>query len=137
MHLPARLTAPLLALVLAGCSAGTDVDPDVAVPAQPSTAASNVGPDPSPRATAQLIEATYRDGEVTGVDSRVAVPLGTDVVLRFTSDVTEEIHVHGYDLFTDLVPGQPAEIAFTADKPGVYEVELHDAGRPMYQLRVS
>ena len=63
--------------------------------------------------------------------------LGEQVVLRFTSDVVEEIHVHGYDLYTDLVPGQPAEISFTADIPGSFEVELHEAGRPLFQLRVA
>ena len=138
MHLPVRLLSPVLALVLAGC-AGSDPadDPDVAVPPQPSAAASGAAVAPSPSPSAQVIEATYAGGEITGVDSRVAVTLGSDVVLRFTSDVVEEIHVHGYDLYTDLVPGQPAEIVFTADKPGVYEVELHEAGRPLYQLRVS
>jgi heme/copper-type cytochrome/quinol oxidase subunit 2 len=49
----------------------------------------------------------------------------------------EEIHVHGYDLYADLVPGQTAQLAFTADLPGSYEVELHKAGRPLFQLRVA
>ena len=54
-----------------------------------------------------------------------------------TSDVAEEVHVHGYDLTVDLVPGQPGEVAFTADLPGAYEVELEGTGKLLFQLRVA
>jgi heme/copper-type cytochrome/quinol oxidase subunit 2 len=80
---------------------------------------------------------TFAGGKITGVEPRVAVKVGEQVVLRVTSDVVEEIHVHGYDLYADLVPGQPAQLAFKADLPGSYEVELHEAGRPLFQLRVA
>lgn len=134
----ARRLAPLLALVLlSGCSTGTD---DTAAPAPtsaPTAAATSATPAASPSPTGTVVEVTYAGGEVTGVESRVSVKLGEKVVLRFTSDVAEEIHVHGYDLYTDLAPGTPAEIAFTADIPGSFEVELHEAGRPLYQLRVA
>jgi hypothetical protein len=115
--------------------------------AQPSashaspTPTSTPSPAATPRATrtptVRLVDVTYTGGNITGADQRIAVKLGERVVLRFTSDVVEEIHVHGYDLYADLIPGQPAEIAFTADIPGVFEVELHNAGRPLYQLRVA
>ena len=133
-----RLAAPAAALVLlTGCSAGTaEEGPDVAAPSSSSAEASpSVEPSPSP--TAKVIEASYAGGEVSGVEQRIAVELGEKLVLRFTSDVAEEIHVHGYDLYADLVPGTPAEITFVADIPGSFEVELHEAGRPLYQLRVA
>ena len=127
------------ALVLAtGCSAGTD--PDAAAPA-PSPAASSgtpaTSPEPAPSPTATVIEVTYRGGEVSGVEPRVPVSLGEKVVLRVTSDVAEEIHVHGYDLYADIPAGGTGEVAFTADLAGAWEIELHEAGRPMFQLRVS
>jgi hypothetical protein len=140
--LPASALALALSLSLAAC-AGQDPAPESAPPpsapaatqpAAPSAAPSSV---PSPTPSGKIVEVTYAGGEVTGAPSRVPVKLGERVVLRFTSDVTEEIHVHGYDLYADLVPGQPAEIAFVADLPGSYEVELHDAAKPLYQLRVS
>lgn len=136
-----RHLAPLLAVVLlAGCSAGTDDTADPApspTSAAPSAAATSAAPAPSPSPTGTVVEVRYAGGQVTGVESRVNVTLGEQVVLRFTSDVVEEIHVHGYDLYTDLAPGTPAEIAFTADIPGSFEVELHEAGRPLFQLRVA
>ena len=134
-----RSLAPLLTLVLlVGCSTGTDETADPApTSAAPSAAATSAAPAPSPSPTATVVEVTYAGGKVSGVDARESVQLGEQVVLRFTSDVVEEIHVHGYDLYTDLAPGVPAEIAFVADIPGSFEVELHEAGRPLYQLRVA
>lgn len=134
-----RLAASAAVLILlTGCSAGTDDDdPTVVAPPAASSSASAAAPEPSPTPAGTLVEVSYAGGEVTGVEQRVPVTLGEQVVLRFTSDVAEEIHVHGYDLYTDLVPGQPAEISFTADIPGSFEVELHEAGRPMFQLRVA
>jgi hypothetical protein len=129
----------VVALLLAGCSTGSD--PDVAAPSPPAPAvsapASAATPAPSPSPSARTIEVTFAGGKISGVDARVSVKVGEQVVLRVTSDVVEEIHVHGYDLYADLVPGTPAELAFTADLPGSYEVELHDAGRPLFQLRVA
>jgi heme/copper-type cytochrome/quinol oxidase subunit 2 len=84
-----------------------------------------------------VIEVTLAGGQVSGVEPRVEVAAGSQVVLRVTSDIAEEIHVHGYDLYADLVPGSPAQLAFKADLPGAYEVELHQAGRPLFQLRVA
>ena len=135
------LVAPAaLAVLLTGCSAGSD--PDAAVPAPaPSPATSSAGPDataaPSPTPTGTVIEVTYAAGELTGVEPRVEVPLGQQVVLRVTSDVVEEIHVHGYDLYVDIPAGGTGEVEFTADLAGGYEVELHEIGRPIFQLRVS
>lgn len=135
----ARRLAPLLALtLLAGCSTGTDDTADPApTSAAPGAVATSAAPAPSPSPSGTVVEVDYSGGEVSGVEARVPVKLGERVVLRFTSDVVEEIHVHGYDLYTDLAPGVPAEIAFVADIPGSFEVELHEAGRPLFQLRVA
>ena len=127
--LPATLVA---AALVTGCSSGTE--PDVAAPNGPTAAPA---PSPDGTAAALLIEATFAGGQVRTAQSRVAVPLGGQVVLRVTSDVAEQIHVHGYDRYLTLEPGVPAELTFTADLPGAYEVELHDAGRPLLQLRVA
>jgi hypothetical protein len=135
-----RLVAPVATLVLlTGCSAGSD-EADVAAPPSPAasaTASAAASPVASPTPAGTVVEVTYAGGQVTGVEPRVPVTLGEQVVLRFTSDVVEEIHVHGYDLYADLVPGQTEEIAFTADIAGSFEVELHEAGRPLFQLRVA
>jgi hypothetical protein len=79
----------------------------------------------------------YAGGQVTGTTGREEVPLGEQVVLRIVSDVDEEVHVHGYDLEEPLPAGVPVDLPLTADVPGVFEVELHDSGKVLFQLRVS
>lgn len=65
-------------------------------------------------------------GVVTGPES---VPAALDEEVRFTvtSDVAEEVHVHGYDLHFDLEPGVTTEVRFRADVVGIFEVELEGA----------
>lgn len=130
-----------LAILVTGCSAGSDPDTAAPSPAGSSSPAepapSSVTPTTAPAPSGTVIEVTYSAGELTGVEPRVEVPLGEQVVIRVTSDVVEEIHVHGYDLYVDLPAGGTGEVAFSADLPGAYEVELHEAGRPIFQLRVA
>ena len=68
---------------------------------------------------------------------RVKVGVGETVTLLVTSDRPGEIHVHstpeqelGYDAGT-------TELTLTIDKPGVVEVEDHDADLVLVQLQVS
>jgi heme/copper-type cytochrome/quinol oxidase subunit 2 len=135
-RLPAALAGLGLAAVLTGC-AGTDepVPAGSSASSSPSTSASVV---PSASATlGQRLEVTVTGGQVTGDTGRVPVPAGEHVTLVVTSDAADELHVHGYDLGADLAPGTPATVEFDATIPGVFEVELHDAGTLLLSLQVS
>jgi hypothetical protein len=141
---PAALVAGAAALVLTGC-AGTD-------PTAPSSSTSSGSPSsgsPSSSSAAgttaagttapagQRIEVQLAGGQVTGDTGRVPVTAGEHVTLVVTSDAADEVHVHGYDLATELSPGQPAELSFDATIPGVFEVELHEAGTLLLSLQVQ
>ena len=137
------LVAALVPLVLAGC-AGTDAP--AAGSTAPSTPAERSGPTEDPataspaapaEAAGQRIDVQVTGGQVTGDTGRVPVPLGKPVTLVVTSDAPDELHLHGYDVTAELVPGQPAEVAFDATVPGVFELELHDAGTVLLTLQVS
>ena len=65
------------------------------------------------------------------------VPLGQEVTLNVTSDVADEVHVHGYDKKADVEAGGSVSITFIADIPGQFEVELEDAHLKIVELRVS
>ena len=80
---------------------------------------------------------SYAGGAVTGGSSRVEVAAGEAVRLVVTSDVAEEVHVHGYDLEVALAPGQPTAIDLVGDLPGVWEVELHGSGDVLCELEVA
>jgi hypothetical protein len=82
-------------------------------------------PGPPPPARVSIV---IRDGLPVGGIRRVTVARGRRVVLRVTSDVSDHVHVHGYDLMQDVGPGQPARIAFRATIPATVEAELEDRG---------
>jgi hypothetical protein len=93
-------------------------------------------PSPSPSPNAGLIEVTVRGDRVQGPD-RAAIRQGEQVILVVHADVSDHVHVHGYDLMADVGPGRPARIRFRANVPGVFEVELEDAGRPLLELEIA
>ncbi len=109
-------------------AAGEPVEDVATVTVAPSDAATD--------AEAKAIEVSVLDGKVDG-GGRHTVALGTEVVLSVTSDVADEVHVHGYDVSGAVAPGEPAEIRFTADIPGVFEVELEQSAVSLLQLEVS
>lgn len=57
--------------------------------------------------------------------------------MRVTADVSDEVHVHGYDVFADVAPEAPAELTLTADIPGIFEVELESSGLVLFDLQVG
>ncbi len=71
----------------------------------------------------------------SGVE-RIDVERDQRVVLTVRSQVQDHVHVHGYDLFADVGPGQQARIVFRADVPGRFEIELEDRHQPIAELRV-
>lgn len=79
----------------------------------------------------RLVE--LRAGEVV----RYAVPLGSRVELVVASDLADEVHLHGYDRSSFVTAGATTTLRFTADQPGVFEVELENAGVPLGEIAVS
>ncbi len=118
-----RLAAALVvgALVVAGC--GTSGSGAVA----PVVAADGT----------QRVEVAFAGGAVTGGIVRYAVPVGSTVELVVSSDVADQVHVHGYDRLSYVTAGASTTIRFVADLPGVFEVELEQRGTPLTQLEVA
>jgi hypothetical protein len=137
---PALLRAALigpalvLSLALSGC-AGKPADSAAATASSGSAASSSSG---TPSAgTEQRIEVTFAHGKASGDTGRVQVAMGTSVTLVVTSDVADQVHVHGYDLEKELTPGTPVTLQFDATVAGVFEVELHHAETVLLRLQVS
>ena len=126
-----------LVLALGGC-AGTDAPPASAPTSSAETSATASSSPAAPTTpVGQRIVVTITGGQVSGDTGRIPVAAGERVTLVVTSDVAEELHVHGYDLTTAVLPGTPAELSFEATIPGVFEVELHDAGTVLLTLQVG
>jgi hypothetical protein len=52
------------------------------------------------------------------------------------ADVSDHVHLHGYDVFRDVSPGGPARLRFRATIPGRFEVELEDRKLQIAQIEV-
>ncbi len=123
-RVPAALGVVLgvvLGLALAGCASPG-----------PSAVPAALAPD-----GAQRVEVAFAGGAVTGGVVRYAVPVGSTVELVVTSDVADEVHLHGYDRRSFVTAGASTTIRLVADLPGVFEAELEQRGVPLAELRVE
>ena len=113
----------------------TEAPSPTAEPTETQSPSPTEEPTGSPSPDAVEIEIEVEDGEVTG-PGEVEVAQGERVRIVVQADVSDEVHVHGYDLTADVAPDEPAIIVFRADAPGVYEVELESAGLALLELSV-
>lgn len=67
---------------------------------------------------------------------RFSVRRGRDVEIVVRTELTDHVHLHGYDLVADVAPGRPGRIAFAADAAGIFELELEERGLPIAELEV-
>jgi len=97
----------------------TETTPTVTTPVVPQP------PQPPPAARVRV---TIRNGLPVGGPARITVSKGRRVVLVVNSDVADEVHLHGYDIMRDVVPGRPATIEFRATIVGTVKAELENRG---------
>ena len=93
----------------------------------PTTTPTEPPPPPGPPPPAR-VRITIQNGLPEGGVRRVTVAKGRQVVLDVASDVSDHVHLHGYDIMRDVGPGQPARISFRATIVGTVEAELEDRG---------
>jgi hypothetical protein len=128
--------------VLASCggddgeSAGTTTEPTTtSEPTTTTTTTTETTPPPPPGPTE--IRIVVVDGAPRGGIVRETVEKGDRVVLVVRADVTDHIHLHGYDIMRDVAPGKPARLPFKATIPGRFEVELEDRGVQIADITVT
>ena len=86
--------------------------------------------------TASVVELVVVGGDLIGGSRQESVSLGEEVTVRVTGTSTDRVHVHGYDLFVDLVDGA-GDLTFMAVIPGIFEIELEDSGTLLVRLEVK
>lgn len=124
--------------LVAGCG-GDDGDQEAAATtvATTSTTTGSQATTTTAGFSGVLIEATVTGDKVETASRRVRIDRGQKVRIRVQADRAEEVHLHGYDLSADVAPGRPAVIDFTADAPGVFEVELEQAHLRLFELQIQ
>jgi hypothetical protein len=122
---------------------GDDGGDSTSPPSPPSPTASattptaTTPPPPPAQPQAARISIVIRGGKPVGGIKRATVKKDERVVLTVRSDVSDEVHVHGYNLMKDVAPGAPAVIAFKATIPGQFEAELEGRGLQIAEISVN
>ena len=143
-----RLLASL-ALLLAACATGpesttlgtTTTQPEItsttaqtATTGQPTTASTTAAVTTT-TAAQNLIR--VEDGVKVEGPGTISVAQGEMVVFQVVADVADEVHVHGYDLLFETVPGEPIVVEFMADATGIFEVELEESHLDLVNIEVT
>jgi hypothetical protein len=76
-------------------------------------------------------------GKPRGGVERLSYESGNRVQFTVTSDIADEVHVHGYDISKDVPAGGTVRFSFPARIEGVFEVELEGRKQQIAELRVS
>jgi hypothetical protein len=100
-----------------------------------TTTTGTTEPAPEPQGPT-VVRVDVVNGAPKGGIVRASVDRGERVALVVSSDVADEIHLHGYDLSRDVAAGGTARIVFVARLPGRFEVELEHRGTPIAELTV-
>lgn|SRR5689334_3158340 len=131
------------ALLLSGCggdstdAAGTTQTVTTTVPEPVTTTATTTAPETTTPAGAKTITIVVENAAPAGGIKRATVAKGDSVVLVVRSDVADEVHLHGYNLSTDVPAGGVGRIRFVATVPGRFEAELEQRGVQIADLTVT
>ncbi len=88
-------------------------------------------------ASVEVPRIKVEDGAKTeGLDT-ISVRVGETVRFEVEADIADEIHVHGYDLSFETVPGEEVLVEFVADATGIFEVEIEGLGLPIVDIEVT
>jgi hypothetical protein len=141
-----------VALVTAACGGGASGDQDPNGSTNPGQQSQDESPKnekkrkdkkakpevhESPTPEGNVVRVRVAGGRVQGVEDTVDLSVGEKLTVLVRSDVADEVHVHGYNLISDVGPGEQAKIELTADIPGVFEVELEGAHLLLFELQVQ
>ena len=126
----ARSTVAVVAFTVALAACGDSAEPTPEAPA-PTVSVSDES------AGVRVVEVEIADGQVSTDDDRVEVRRGDTVRIVVTSDVDDEVHVHGVEQTAALVAGETATVEFTVDEAGLFEVETHEGDLLLFQLLVQ
>ncbi|MGC1166726.1 MAG: hypothetical protein WA862_11525 [Solirubrobacterales bacterium] len=78
-----------------------------------------------------------RNGEPVGGIAELEYDAGDQIRFEVSSDVADEVHVHGYDLMQDVPAGGTVSFDFPAEIEGIFEVELEGRKEQIAELKVN
>ncbi len=83
----------------------------------------------------RIYDVAIEDGAMS--PNEISVEEGDFVALRLTSETPVEVHVHGYDVEEDVLPGEETVLSLEADATGRFEIEDHETEAQLGTLLVQ
>ena len=124
----AIVAAAALVAVAAGCGTNSQ-------PAGAGTTPTSVAATPAANDAAAVF--VVQHGKVVSGPHAINAKLGSTVVIEVTTDIADEIHVHGYDKEVETKAGVAGRVSFVANIPGIFDVELHKSNVLLAELTVQ
>jgi len=78
-----------------------------------------------------------KHGKPVGGIAELTYNKGEQVRFRVDSDVSDEVHMHGYDIMKDVKAGGSVSFDFPATIEGVFEAELEGRKEQILELTVN
>ncbi len=78
-----------------------------------------------------------KNGKPVGGIADLTYNKGEQVRFKVDSDVSDEVHMHGYDIMKDVEAGGSVSFDFPATIEGVFEAELEDRKEQILELTVN
>lgn len=93
--------------------------------------------EPSEPAEPQVPQIEIKGGEPVGGVQEIEVTEGEELRVEIETDTADELHLHGFDVYLDIVPGKTNELVVdNADIGGVLELESHTTGALLAEISV-
>jgi hypothetical protein len=128
----ALLAALVVAIGLAACGSSSESNEA----SNGSTTRPADGPE-SASMGGKVPTIVIRNGEPVGGIKQLEYNAGDQIRFEVSSDVADEIHVHGYDLMQDVPAGGTVSFDFPAEIEGIFEAELEGRKEQIAEIRVN
>ena len=131
------VAATVASIALVGCgsndseSASTDTTTTETITTTTDTTTTTAAEKPTE------VKVVVVNGSPQGGIVRQTVNKDDQVVLVVTSDIADEIHLHGYDKARDVAAGGTIRLPFKATIPGRFEAELESRGVQIAEITVE
>jgi len=74
---------------------------------------------------ATVFKLTIEDGELNIESGLIRAEQGDDIILRVDADEKGVLHLHGYEIFREVGPGESTDIELVADDIGRSSITFH------------
>jgi hypothetical protein len=90
-----------------------------------------------PSTTKGVTTIVIKNGKPVGGIAQLTYNKGEQVRFKVDSDVSDEVHMHGYDIMEDVKAGGSVSFDFPATIEGVFEAELEGRKEQILELTVN